>query len=333
MASTLDPMRPGNTTGPSGDGRPVRIDISGTSDADAVSEIGALYDGQGWVAQSTGPPFRYRFSAVGTADVTLRRSLVVGSLRGTVPPPQDYVVNWITSGRGVPDVVGDRVPLQLGVPTLAPTGRASVFDYADHDQRIVHLSRRLVHEVADELFHTGAVTSLDLDHLRVLDPIAVAAWQNDLTLLTRELRSGGVDTLLWHTLSRATAASFLRMYPPAVADLPPAVLLPRRARLRAAVEYLHEHVAEPISVSDVASAAGLSVRATQETFQRHLGRTPMGYLQRVRLERVREELLRADPSVTSVQSVARRWGFSHLGRFSAAYRTAFGEYPRVTLAR
>jgi AraC-like DNA-binding protein len=311
----------------------VRIEMAGTADADAVAELGALYDGRSWVAQSTGSPFRYRFSAVGTDDVTLRRSLVVGSLRGTVPPPQDYVVNWITSGRGVPDVVEDRVPLQHGVPTLAPAGRESVFDYADHDQRIVHLSRRLVHEVADELFHTGAVTTLDLDHRRVLDPVTVAAWQSDLTLLARELRSGGVDTLLWHSLARGAAASFLRMYPPAVADLPPAVLVPRRARLRAAVEYMHEHVAEAMSVSDVAGAAGLSVRATQETFQRHLGRTPMGYLQRVRLERVREELLRADPAVTSVQTVARRWGFTHLGRFSAAYRTAFGEYPRVTLGR
>ena len=35
----------------------------------------------------------------------------------------------------------------------------------------------------------------------------------------------------------------------------------------------------------------------------------------------------------SVSAAALRWGFAHLGRFSAEYRRAFGECPAQTLRR
>jgi AraC-like DNA-binding protein len=50
------------------------------------------------------------------------------------------------------------------------------------------------------------------------------------------------------------------------------------------------------------------------------------------LQRVRDQLLHADES-TNVTAVAMRYGFSHLGRFSAYYTATFGESPSVTLRR
>jgi AraC-like DNA-binding protein len=330
--TTIDERPPGRTA-EAVSRSTVRIEAAGSAPDAAVLDLSGFYAGRHWAARPTDRPFSYRYTAVGDADVTLRRSQITGSIRGAIPASDDYIVQWLTTGHGVPDVLRDRVPMTGDVPMLFPTSREFVFEYQDYDQRVVHMSRALVHEVADELFHTGQVDDLGIDHLRRLDPTAVTQWRNSLAVLSRELRVGGVDTLLWHTLTRGTAAAFLRMYPPTATALPPAVLLPRRARLRAAVEYVHERAAEPMSVSEIAGAAGLSVRATQEAFQRHLGLTPMQYLQHVRLDHVRRELLRADPTTTAVQSVARRWGFAHLGRFSAAYRGAYGEYPRNTLRR
>ena len=45
---------------------------------------------------------------------------------------------------------------------------------------------------------------------------------------------------------------------------------------------------------------------------------------------MRYELLDQHGAV-SVADTAFKWGFSHLGRFSAAYRREFGELPRETL--
>ncbi|MBM7476963.1 helix-turn-helix transcriptional regulator [Curtobacterium herbarum] len=323
--------------------REVRIEAAGSTPDAAVAELSGLYSGHDWAATTTDRAFTYRYSAVGDSDVTLRRAQLSGAVTGAVPPTDEYIVQWLTAGEGIPDVLQDRVPMVLDIPMLLPTAREFVFEYADHDQRLVHMSRRLVHEVADELFHTGPVSDLGINHLHPLDPAAVTRWRSSLHQLSRELRdgpSGGGDGdgdgrggLVRSALSRAVVVAFLRMYPPHAVALPASVFLPRRERLRAAVEYIHEHITEPLRVADIAAAAGFSVRATQEAFQLSIGRSPLHYLQHVRLQRVRQDLQHADPDTSSVREVAQRWGFDHLGRFSAAYRVAFGEYPRTTLRR
>jgi transcriptional regulator GlxA family with amidase domain len=129
------------------------------------------------------------------------------------------------------------------------------------------------------------------------------------------------------------AVSLLSTFPHAVTSLPAELLLPRNRRMRTAVEFVHANAHLPITLTDIAASAALSARATQQAFERTLGTTPTRYLRTVRLERVRAELQAHRPEEITVGDVARRWGFLHLGRFSAAYAAAFGEYPRATLQR
>lgn len=101
--------------------------------------------------------------------------------------------------------------------------------------------------------------------------------------------------------------------------------------VRRAMELMECHAAEPLTVEDVAEAVGVSVRALQEGFRRHLQTTPVSYLREVRLDRVRAELTAAAPGTTTVTDVAYRWGFFHPGRFAIAYKNRFGEHPSQTL--
>jgi AraC-like DNA-binding protein len=88
----------------------------------------------------------------------------------------------------------------------------------------------------------------------------------------------------------------------------------------------------PITVAEIAEAAGIGVRSLQSAFLRHRGLTPMGYARRARLERAHYELLAADPAGdTTVKMIAARWGFAKPDRFSALYREAFGVLPSRTL--
>ena len=57
----------------------------------------------------------------------------------------------------------------------------------------------------------------------------------------------------------------------------------------------------------------------------------LAYLRRLRLQKVHEELVTAAPGAVSVTEVAARWGFAHLGRFAAAYRSEFSERPSETM--
>ena len=102
--------------------------------------------------------------------------------------------------------------------------------------------------------------------------------------------------------------------------------------VRRAERFMVENADAPITVSDVADHLGVSLRSLQAGFRRWREATPTAFLRRARLRLVRDDLLRSGKEA-SVTTVALRHGFSHLGRFSAQYRSAFGEEPSVTLRR
>jgi transcriptional regulator GlxA family with amidase domain len=105
------------------------------------------------------------------------------------------------------------------------------------------------------------------------------------------------------------------------------------AAIRRAVAYIDEHAQEPITLADIVSASRLSVRALQAGFRRYLDTTPTGYLQKARLNAARLDLIASDPTRETVAAIARRWGFTHLGRFASSYRAAFDELPSESLRR
>jgi transcriptional regulator GlxA family with amidase domain len=59
----------------------------------------------------------------------------------------------------------------------------------------------------------------------------------------------------------------------------------------------------------------------------------MAYVRKVRLDRVRADLLRSDPQRVGVTQIATQWGFMHLSRFARQYRDLFNELPSTTLHR
>jgi AraC-like DNA-binding protein len=106
----------------------------------------------------------------------------------------------------------------------------------------------------------------------------------------------------------------------------------RRSRpVRRAIDAIHAHPEQPFSATQLAEVAGVAVRTLQEGFRRHVGMSPMAYLQQVRLHQVHQELSHANPQEVTVADVAFRWGFSHLGRFAAIYRARYGTTPSQTL--
>ncbi|WP_394427401.1 AraC family transcriptional regulator [Streptomyces sp. SGAir0957] len=102
--------------------------------------------------------------------------------------------------------------------------------------------------------------------------------------------------------------------------------------LRRAVDHIEQHAHLPLTLTDIATAAGTNGRALQYAFHRHYATTPLGYLRRIRLERARETLAAADPAQgLTVAEAARRWGFTQAGHFTTAYQQAYGTLPSHTL--
>lgn len=147
---------------------------------------------------------------------------------------------------------------------------------------------------------------VDIDAADHLSPIAIERLFEAMMIVLLEV----VPNNYWPRLTRTVS---------------PAV--PRR--LKRAIEYMYANISRSITVADIAREAGTSVRALQASFQQFKDTTPLNYLRKIRLEGVRKALADNGNSL-SVAEIARNWGFSHMGRFAAAYHQAFGEIPSET---
>ena len=103
--------------------------------------------------------------------------------------------------------------------------------------------------------------------------------------------------------------------------------------IRRAIAEMRAHLSEPITVPEVAEAAGVSVRGLQMAFQRQLDVTPVLHLRQLRLEAARTALVDEAVIGTTIADIARRFGYANSGRFSTHYRNEYGEAPSATLHR
>jgi AraC-like DNA-binding protein len=84
---------------------------------------------------------------------------------------------------------------------------------------------------------------------------------------------------------------------------------------------------------ELCATMGVPERTLRMCCAAFLGMGPSQYDRLRRLNLVRTALRRSDPATMSVAEVAKRYGFSEIGRFAGQYRMTFGEYPSITLRR
>lgn len=308
-----------------------RFETAGTDLDVAIGMFAAEYRGSGFEVRDTGA-FSYRHTSIGGGGIQLRGSRFSARVDGEVEPEHDYVVNWLTRGSGTMDIGRNEVRMLPGRPHMFPTGRPYVFSFADVEQNLIHFERRFLEEQAAERSGTEP-GPLWFDHTATPDGDALRNWRDAVSFAARTVAGREAPSpVLLTEVSRFTARTLLATFPHRILA-PTATAGGGAGRVGAAVEFMHANADQGITTTDVARAVGLSVRGLQQAFQRQLGEAPNAVLRGIRLDRTRDDLRRSSPSDTTVASVARRWGFGHLGRFSASYAARFGEFPRDTLHR
>ena len=185
----------------------------------------------------------------------------------------------------------------------------------------------------------GPLPALRLTRSRQ-DP-AVAAWWQALGDMTRNLHQHGAQWLR-HPAAFAAMEGFLisgldLLRPDGAADRQAAAPLAQAdsSRLQRAVDHIHAHAHEGLTLAGIAAAACMSPRALEAAFRRRYDTTPLAYARGVRLERVHQALQQAARAGdnTSVTDIALRHGFIHMGRFAAYYKQRFGCSPSASLRR
>ncbi|RZU50710.1 AraC-like DNA-binding protein [Krasilnikovia cinnamomea] len=183
-------------------------------------------------------------------------------------------------------------------------------------------------------------TGLDRAQVRftALPPVSAEAerqWLTTATYVQSGIYSRALDPPLLRTAAeQLVAASVLTTFPNTT--MTTELRTPRDpatpATVRKALAFIDANADRPITLTDIADAAGVVPRTLHYAFRRHRDITPIGYLRQVRMARAHEELHGAEPGDgTTVAAVAARWGYARAHRFAAAYHRAYGQPPAKTL--
>ena len=166
-----------------------------------------------------------------------------------------------------------------------------------------------------ELGRPGLSPLLAQIHLLTVSPDTVALAQRDNAVAA--------------ALERLLVTSLLAGQPqqPAQPEHAEAVL-PRS--VRRAEAFIAAHAVEPLTLADIAEAAGVPVRTLLHSFHSFRNTTPMQLVRDARIVRARQLLLQGQEQST-VAAIAAACGFKNLGRFASAYQEKFLETPSATL--
>jgi transcriptional regulator GlxA family with amidase domain len=100
----------------------------------------------------------------------------------------------------------------------------------------------------------------------------------------------------------------------------------RTDRIGRALSFAREHLAQPLSVENLAAAACLSARQFARAFRAETGQTPAKAVEQLRIEAAR---LAIESSNHSLDAVAARVGFGDPERMRRAFLRAFGMPPQA----
>lgn len=96
-------------------------------------------------------------------------------------------------------------------------------------------------------------------------------------------------------------------------------------RIRRSLDFISEHLAEPLTVARIASACGLSPSRFARLFRAETGETPQRYLEFQRLARARQLL---EFTQEPIRHIARQVGFENPFYFTLRFKQHSGASPR-----
>jgi AraC-like DNA-binding protein len=242
----------------------------------------------------------------------------------------------VTHGSGIITAAGEEHCFARGGAFMVPADLPSMALQFDAGYALLRVPWPVAWSLAEERASLPAA-GLRFEAMSPVSAERQAMWAGTARFVCAELVTSGrtgISPLIAHELARMAAAAMLETFPNTAMTTqyvagPGWVPL---AVVRRAAAFIEAHADQPVTLADIAGAAGVTGRALQCAFRRYYDTTPVGYLRTARLERAYAELQDADPATgVTVAAVASRWGWTSLSQFGAAYQRRFGESPSRTL--
>ena len=305
---------------------------------DASSQAGPearAFDVQGW---DRSPFARREFLS---SDIVEWPALLIEEVASnanvddaTIPASNDFQIVLVIGGDARIESLSDRLWRRAryvpGQVSLTPAGRSSCLRWRsapDKAPRTLHAIIPASTMAAAYAHLSAGATVPDAmpDYLAVTDPVIESSIRSLRTAAARRLDPLYAESAAWHLAVHILATDERHLTDtPAVHD----------TRIAAVVDFVHDNLGEPLSLTDMAEVAGsMSPFHFLRSFQATMGRTPYQYVIDTRLVAARRLLANTS---TPVSDIALRCGFSTPSHFAATFRRQFGTTPshyRAELAR
>ncbi len=135
---------------------------------------------------------------------------------------------------------------------------------------------------------------------------------------------------LWGTGKLIELLTLLLPAPAAPSGAPGAPARVLHPAIRAALDFMAAHLADPIGLPEIAAAAHSSPSHLSRLFTAELGHGPTQHLRRLRLDRAADLLRSGQANVTEASFAC---GYQSLGQFSRAFTEHHGQSPSAFLPR
>ncbi|EJZ18963.1 AraC family transcriptional regulator (plasmid) [Rhizobium sp. Pop5] len=251
----------------------------------------------------------------------------------------EYLSLVVPRSGGMAVTYGDRI-------AEAGQGKLLLYNNFEPDSVIMHGQSNVIDELlinwsvilqtVGQTFEIPFSGSLDLlPELDLSTPIGQTIGNLTETIMSGMRDDGPLlqSPLAMAHMTQALADLVVRLLPHRLShflEKGPALIAPRH--VRKAIEFMHANIDQPITMAKVAEAAGVSSRALETGFRAFRGTSPAVYLLTLRLRAARQDLLDPENRET-MKAICLKWGFFHFGRFSAVYKTTYGENPSDTRKR
>jgi AraC-like DNA-binding protein len=282
--------------------------------------------------------FHCTLNAIQFLDVTMAYlDYAVATTQSVTGSTDAYTVHMTSAGHGTVHINGEDHYLTPFFALVISPGSSYSLDLEDDSpQNIIRIERSAVERQLSRMLGRRLEGPLVFAPVGDLTTDRAARWHGALQILSNEVMSSGsliqdgvgadsLEEMIISTLLLVQTSNYSgRLWTPARKS--------GRIAVRRSIEYIEAHLAEPISLRDIADYVRMSPRSIQAGFREDLDTTPVAFIRERRLDAVRRTLLEAIPGEgVTVTEAATRWGFTHLGTFSVVYRERFGESPSTTL--
>lgn len=205
---------------------------------------------------------------------------------------------------------------------LVPAGQPVSIDWSDHAECLtIAMEPTLIARAASEALYAGPIELKE-----VYDENDPLIWQIGLALLAESEAQEPIGRLYAETLANTLAFHLFRHYNIGKSQILTSVGGLTGRKLRLATEFIHAHLAEDVTLAEIASTVELSPYHFARAFKRTTGLTPQQYLMQCRIERAKDLLAQADLPLVEVSAQV---GFKNQSHFTTFFRRYTSVTPKV----